>query len=249
MTKYTFNSHFATDFEYIEPKNNNLTIVYLHGFCSDAWGHKPEVVKKVCEELGLGFVRFDYAGHGSDYENFARADFEVWKNQVFEVIENVVKGNFVMVGASMGGWLSLLTAIKYPERVRGVVGLAAAPNFVRRFEKIITDEQKAELEKNGYFKITNNDFTYTITARFIETAKASCLPEGENLWKIDCPVHLIQGMKDASVPWQEVLRYAQYITSEKVVVKLLKDANHRLNDEKTASEIRNSVINIVNIWQ
>ena len=72
---------------------------------------------------------------------------------------------------------------------------------------------------------------------------------GENLWKIDCPVHLIQGMKDASVPWQEVLRYAQYITSEKVVVKLLKDANHRLNDEKTASEIRNSVINIVNIWQ
>ena len=242
MQKYTFKSQFATDFEYIKPKNNNPTILYLHGFCSNAWGRKPETVKAACMETGFGFLRFDFAGHGSDIENFVRADFDVWKSQVFEAIEDIIAGDVIMVGSSMGGWLSMLAAIKYPQRVKGLVGLAAGPNFVKRFIPLITDEQKRQLEQTGSFQIANNDFTYTITSRFIETAFAACLPEDGNPWPIKCPTVLLQGMKDASVPWREALRYAEKIATDDVIVKLLKNSNHRLNDDEAAAEIKSTII-------
>ncbi len=108
MSKYTFKSSFATEFEYIPPKNNRPTVLYLHGFCSDCWGKKPETVKAFCLERGWGLFRFDYAGHGSDRENFEKADFEIWKNQILEVIDQTIEGDIVCVGSSMGGWLSLL---------------------------------------------------------------------------------------------------------------------------------------------
>ncbi|MBO7556104.1 MAG: alpha/beta hydrolase [Alphaproteobacteria bacterium] len=246
MQKYTFNSHFATDFEYIEPKNNLPTVLYLHGFCSNAWGQKPETVKQECIKLGLGFVRFDFAGHGSDSDNFTNADFNTWINQASEVIEKVIKGNVIMIGSSMGGWISMLISIKYPDRVSGLIGLAAAPNFVKYFESNISEQQKQDLLTKGHFNIVNNDFSYTITKRFVETALASCLPENEN-WPIYCPVCLIQGMKDASLKWQLVLQYAEQIISEKVEVKILKNSNHRLNDETALRELRQSIANIVNI--
>lgn len=246
MQKYTFNSHFATDFEYILPKKHLPTVLYLHGFCSNAWGRKPEAVKKACVELGAGFVRFDFAGHGSDVDNFEKADFSIWKNQVFEIIEKVITGNIIMIGSSMGGWLSMLAAIRYPQRVKGFIGLAAAPNFVKYFADCVTDKQKQDLEHFGKFKIMNNDFEYTITARFIETAMASLLPE-DKPWNINCFVHLLQGMKDASVPWRSALEYSSRITSQNVVVKLLKDSNHHLNDEIAINELKTSLVNIVNI--
>lgn len=179
MPKYTFKSAFATDFEHIPPKNGRPTVLYLHGFCSDCWGRKPETVKAFCLAHGVGLFRFDYAGHGSDRENFAKADFKIWKEQVLEVIDEALAGDIVCVGSSMGGWLSLLAAIERPERVRGVIGLAAAPNFVRRFAKLVTPEQEAELREKGRFTFGTDDFTYTITGRFIDTATAECLPEGE----------------------------------------------------------------------
>ena len=243
MQKYTFNSDFATDFEHIAPKNNLPTVLYLHGFCSNAWGREPETIKKVCLDQGLGLVRFDFAGHGSDVDNFEKADFLIWKNQVFEIIENVISGNVIMIGSSMGGWLSMLAAIRYPNRVKGLIGLAAAPNFVKYFADQMTAEQKQELEHNGKFKIINNDFEYTITAQFIETAFASMLPENQP-WNIDCPVHLLQGMRDASLPWRFALDFASQITSPNVIIKILKNSNHRLNDDVALREICSSVKNI-----
>lgn len=249
MSKYTFKSQFATDFEYIAPKNNKPTVLYLHGFCSDAWGRKPEVVKEECLRLGLGFVRFDFAGHGSGRADFDKTDFDIWKNQVFEAVETIVSGDCIVVGSSMGGWLAMCAAMRYPEKIKGMIGLAAAPNFVRRFERLVTEEQRQELETKGKFVISNNDFVYTITARFVETAMTSCFPEDGTVWDIRCPVHLIQGMKDASVPWREVLKYAEQIVAENVTVKLLKNSNHRLNDDEAVAELRSSLANIVNIWQ
>ena len=246
MQKYTFNSHFATDFEYIKPKNNLPTILYLHGFCSNAWGQKPETVKQECIKHGIGLVRFDFAGHGSDNDNFMRVDFNIWLEQASEIVEKVIKGDIVLIGSSMGGWIAMLLAIKYPDRVKGLIGLAAAPNFIKSFEKVISEQQKFDLQTKGYFNFVNNDFTYTITDKFIETALKACLPEEEN-WPIYCPVHLIQGMRDASLHWQKVLQLAQQIISDKVEIKLLKNSNHRLNDETALQELRQSIVNIVNI--
>ena len=223
-----------------------MVLLYLHGFCSDAWGRKPEAAKEECLKSGLGFVRFDYAGHGSDKENFEKTDFEIWKNQVFEIIEDVIPDSFIVAGSSMGGWLALLAALKYQERCKGLIGLAPAPNFIKRFSALIGEDQKRDLKEKGRIIVANNDFSYTITERFVETALASCLSEDEP-WRINCPVHIIQGMQDASVPWREALKIAEKITSEKTEVKLLKASNHRLNDDEAIYELKSSIANLVNI--
>ncbi len=247
MPKYTFKSGFATDFEYIPPKNGRPTVLYLHGFCSDCWGKKPETVKGFCLGLGVGLFRFDYAGHGSDRDNFEKADFKIWKGQVLEVIDEAITGDIVCVGSSMGGWLSLLAAIERPERVKGVIGLAAAPNFVSRFSGLITAAQREELAQKGKFPFDTGDFAYTITKRFIDTAMAECLPEEENGWPIACPVHFIQGMKDKSLPWRCALDFVRAAASPMVELKLLKSSDHRLNDEDAQEELKNSLAKIVNI--
>ena len=131
--------------------------------------------------------------------------------------------------------------------VRGVIGLAAAPNFVRRFAKLVTPEQEAELREKGRFTFGTDDFTYTITGRFIDTATAECLPEGKKTWPVGCPVHLIQGMKDACLPWHFALDFAAALASENVEVKLLKSSNHRLNDDDAVAELKNSLAKFVNI--
>lgn len=247
MTKYTFKTQFATEFEHIPAKINCPTILYLHGFCSDPWGKKPETVKSFCLQSGVGLFRFEYAGHGSDLDNFEKADFEIWRQQVFEIIEDVIKGDIYLVGSSMGGWLSLLAAIKYPTRVKGLIGLAAAPNFVKKFADKMGEEQKELFAQKGKIEIPTKDFNYTITKRFVDTALQNCLPEDGSFWKINCPVHLIQGMKDDSLLWSRSLEFAELIESDFVEIKLLKSSDHRLNDDVAIAELYNSLVNIVNI--
>ena len=247
MPKYTFKSQYATEFEYIAPKSQNPTVLYLHGFCSNPWGRKPDTVKEYCEKYGVGFYRFEFAGHGSDESNFESADFNIWKNQVIEIIDNVLKGDVYLVGSSMGGWISLLAAIERPERIKGIVGLAAAPNFIKLFEPYMTPEQKQQLIVEGKFRFGNDDFEYTITKKFIDSALENCLDDTAKQWDINCPVHLLQGMKDASYAWRGVLDIAKKIAHENVVVKIMKNADHRLGDDKSIQELFNSLVNIVNI--
>lgn len=230
MAKYTFKSQFATEFEFISAKNGHPTILYLHGFCSDCWGRKPETVKKFCIQSGCGFLRFEYAGHGADKENFEKADFAVWKNQVLELIDDVIVGDVICVGSSLGGWLALLAAAERPTRVAAVVGLAAAPNFITRFAGKMSDAQKQELQQTGKTHFGGSDFVYTVTARFVQTAMENLLDENAP-WPINCKLRLLQGTEDKYVDWRLAPAIADKVTGSDCVVHLIKGADHRLNDD------------------
>lgn len=236
MPKYTFKSQFATEFEAIPAKRGCPTILYLHGFCSDCWGRKPETVKHFCRRSGCGMFRFEYAGHGSDRENFAKADFAVWKGQMLEIIDDIIDGNIICVGSSMGGWLALLAAMERPQRVKGVIGLAAAPNFITRFAKMITPQQQRQLAGEGKFVFGTPAFTYTITQNFIDTATANLIDE-ETAWPVKCPLHLLQGMKDEFVDWRRAPEIADKVISEDVNVYLFKNADHRLNNDNAIRQL------------
>ena len=101
MPVHTFKSRFTTNFEYIKAnsaKTNNFTVLYLHGLCSNPWGRKPESIKSYCLENGLGFARFELAGHGSDIENYAKSDINVWKSQMLEMIDDIISEPVLLVG-------------------------------------------------------------------------------------------------------------------------------------------------------
>ena len=241
MQKHTFKNSHTTFMEYIKPdtsKTQNFTIVYAHGFCSDPFGRKPEVVKEWCIENGVGFVRFELAGHGSDKERFLDTTIDTYKEQMFEIIEDIVDGDVVVGGASLGGWLSLLSAVKFPNKVKGMLGFAAAPDFLKYFiDKCFNEEYKMQLEKDGKVVFPTNDFSYVITKGMIESAYPNLLLDKESI-PFDGKVRLIQGMKDAALDWRTAIAISNKITSKDVNVILLKESNHRLSNDVDVVEIR-----------
>lgn len=239
MTKHTYTSGFTTDFEYINansPKTQKFTLIYTHGFCSDPWGRKPEEIKKWCMANNISFYRYELAGHGSDKDRIEEADLNIWKAQIVEIIDKIVPGKVVVAGASLGGWLSLLAACERPERVAGLMGLAAAPDFTRDNEQYTTPQLKEIMNRDGKIVFEESGFKFVITKRLIDSGEQNLLLDKPEI-KITCPSVLIQGMKDDSVPWQKAVKIAQKLKSQNVVLKLLKDSDHRLNDDRDITEI------------
>lgn len=242
MQSHTFKSQFTTNFEFSQAKtlptnknNKDLTVIYTHGLYSDPWGHKPETIKSFCLENGLNFFRFELAGHGSDTLSYEDVDFNVWKDQILEVIDEMTTGKVLLVGSSLGGWLSLIAARERPEKVIGVVGLAPAPDFTLDLEKyVFTPAQKADLN-NGRLVFPMKDFSYVFTKKIFDTARQNLLLEAP--LTINCPVHIIHGTEDKNLDPKKPFKLQQCLTSEIVVVKLIKGANHRLGRDTDLKEI------------
>lgn len=239
MLKRTYRNGFTTNFEHIIanlPETQKFTLIYTHGFCSDPWGRKPEEIKKWCQQNNISFYRYELAGHGSDFDHIERADINIWKAQILEIIDEVITGPVVVAGASLGGWLSLLAAEARPERVVGVLGLAAAPDFTKDNDQYRTPELEAVMNRDGKLVFEESGFKFVITKQLIESGKDNLLLEKPSM-AINCPVALVQGMKDESVKWQKAVKIAQNVQSEKVLLKLLKSSDHRLNADEDIKQI------------
>lgn len=247
MSEHQFLNKFTTKFEYIKPKTtttHNFTLLYTHGLYSDPWGRKPDAVKQWCENAGCGFFRYELVGHGANLSEYeACADVSLWKRQILEVIDTMLAGDVIVAGSSLGGWLSLLAAEARPERVKAVLGLAAAPDFtVDLEEKYLSSEQLETIRTTGRLEFVNNDFTYIFTRRLLESGRENRMLDREI--KIECPVCLIQGQQDASLDWRKALQISQAVTGNNVVVKLLKNSNHRLGSNSDLEQICASLDNL-----
>lgn len=244
MQKHAFKNGHTTNVEYISAKSGktqNITVVYTHGFCSDPWGRKPEEVKKWCLANGAGFFRYELAGHGEDAKRFEETTINTYKEQIFEIIEDIVEGDIILAGASLGGWLSLLAACRYPMRVRGILGLAAAPDFLKTyFKAYFREEHNAILQKYGKIEFPAGDFTYIITKNMLDSAEDNLLLEKEVI-PYGGKVRLIQGMNDASLDWRTALQIASKLESADVKTILLKQSGHRLGEDGDIREIKRAL--------
>ena len=243
MPAYTFKNRFTTNFEYIKsnsPKTHSFTIIYSHGLCSAPWGLKPETIKNFCCEHGLGFLRYEMAGHGSDISNYEKTNINIWKEQLLELIDDIVEGDILLVGTSMGGWLSLLGAELRPNRVVGVVGISSAPDFTIGLEDYyLTDEQKQTIAQTGKVEFITNDFTYIFTDKLLKSGRDNQMLNRQI--DIKCPVHLLQGMKDSAYPWKYSLQIVECLGGNNVTLKLIKNANHRMQEPDDLKEICASI--------
>jgi esterase/lipase len=244
MFEHTFRNGHTTKCEYIKPDSNKtqkLTVVYTHGFCSDPYGRKPEEVKKWCVEHGIGFFRWEIAGHGSDKPRFEETTIDTYREQIYEIVNDIVEEDIIIGGASLGGWLSLLGAIKYPNKVKGLFGLAAAPDFLKRYiEAYFGPKEKEYLEKYGKVEFPTGDFTYVITKDMIESGYRNMLLD-KDVIPFDGKVRLIQGMNDKSLEWKVAPIIASKLTSNDVKVVLLKESNHRLSSDEDVIEIHKAL--------
>lgn len=239
MTEHQFLGQFTTNFEHIKAKSaeiNSFTLLYTHGLYSDPWGRKPDAIRDWCQKNGVNFFRYELVGHGADKENYENVDVNMWKQQILEVIDTMIDGNIIVVGSSLGGWLSLLAAEARPERIKAVLGLAAAPDFTVDLEdKYLTKEQNETIRKQERLEFVNDDFMYVFTKRLMDSGRENMMLNREI--KITCPVVLIQGQKDASLDWRKALQISQALESNNVVVQLMKYSNHRLGSDEDLAAI------------
>ncbi|MBR2299377.1 MAG: alpha/beta fold hydrolase [Alphaproteobacteria bacterium] len=235
----TYDIGFKTNFEHITSNSahtQKFTILYTHGFCSDPWGRKPEEVKKWCLKNNIAMYRYELAGHGSDIARFEETDINIYKAQILEIIDKYIEGDIVVVGSSLGGWLSLLAAVNRKDRIKGVVGLAAAPDFTIDHMKYATPAQIEEMQKFGKISYPGQNITFTVTKRLIDSGNENLILD-KDIIPIECPVVLVQGMQDTSVDWHKALQIAKKLKTPNVKIKLLKNANHRLNEDSDIQEI------------
>lgn len=207
-------------------------VVFLGGFRSDMGGTKAIALEQWCQEQGRGFLRFDYQGHGASCGTFEEGCVGDWADDAVSIFDALTQGPQVLVGSSMGGWIMLLLAQRCPDRIAGLLGLAAAPDFTEDLMwKDLNDAQRQELQQQGCVALPNCYDTqepYIITQKLIEDGKRHLLLRDS--LNIGVPVRLIQGLKDADVPWATALKIQEVLVSSDVEIQFVKNGDHRLSE-------------------
>jgi pimeloyl-ACP methyl ester carboxylesterase len=205
-------------------------VVFLGGFQSDMTGNKAVALETHCLARGQAFLRFDYGGHGASSGRFEDGSVARWAEDAQAALDELTQGPQVLVGSSMGGWIALLLAQWRPERVKAVIGVAAAPDFTERliFDAMPPEEQH-QLMRDGriVYPAEPGGAPYVVTRRLIEESRKILLLSGAI--KVACPVRLIHGMKDADVPWRWAPDIAERLAGSDVRVTLVKEGDHRLS--------------------
>ena len=216
-------------------------VLFCGGFTSDMTGTKALALEAYCRAQGRAFVRFDYSGHGASSGDFADGTIGQWAGDALAIVDRVAEGPLFVIGSSMGGWIMLLVALARPERVAGLIGIAAAPDFT---EDLLlaraTPEQRRALAEQGYWtQPSAYGPPYPVTRRLIEEARAHLVLSGPV--PITCPVHLLHGQRDPDVPWHTALRLSERLQAEDVTVELIKAGDHRLSSERDLARIKAAI--------
>ncbi len=201
------------------------TIVFLPGYGSDMTGGKATALDVHATATGRAMLRFDYAGCGESEGDFAAQTLDDWLGDVLAAIDALTDGPLIVVGSSMGGWLMLLAALARPQRIAGLVGVAAAPDFT---DWGFDEGQRAELERAGVLvEPSDYDAPTVTTLGFWQSGQRRLLLGGEIA--IDAPVRLLHGQRDDVVPWRIAVDLAERLRSAEVQLVLVKDGDHRLS--------------------
>ena len=202
------------------------TLVFLPGYMSDMAGGKATALAEWARQDGRACLLLDYSGCGESEGDFAEGTLSRWRDEVVELSEAKADDPVLLIGSSMGGWLMLLVAETLGDRVVGMVGIAAAPDFT---EWGYSPDQKARLAANERV-LEDNPYgpepTPTHPGFYRDAAALQRL--GSEI-AIDCPVRLIHGQRDADVPHDISLRLAAVLRSDDIQVTLVKDGDHRLS--------------------
>ena len=205
------------------------TLVFLPGFGSDMAGAKAEALAMWASEHGRAMLRLDYSGHGASDGAFADGTIGRWAADALAVIDRLTEGSLLLVGSSMGGWIALLAALARPERIAGLVGIAAAPDFTEDLMwNAAMPAERAALLADGHVDVPSAyGPPQRITRRLIEEGRQHLLLR--SAIAVQCPVRLLHGQRDADVPWERSLLLAERLAGTDIRVTLLKDGDHRLS--------------------
>ena len=213
-------------------------LMFLPGYASDMEGAKALALDAFARSQGLAMLRFDYSGTGSSEGRFEDGTLGGWLDEALAMLDTLTEGPVLIAGSSMGGWIALHLGLRRPDRVAGLVGIAAAPDFTGWG---YNDDQKATIRDSGRLELPNpyGPEPHLITRGFWQSGEALRLLHGPVA--IDCPVRLIHGDADAEVPLALALKLLEKLRSADVQLTVIKGAGHRLSQPNEIEAILRAV--------
>ena len=224
-------------------KGKSPGIIFIHGLNSDMSGQKALSLERFARKNKLRFIRFECRGHGKSDGKFEDFTISDWKKDLIDIIDNVSKGPQILVGSSMGGWLMFLAAKARKSRIVGLVGLAAAPDYIEEFYKNLPLKKKKEMNKKGIIKYSSYGFSYLIKRKYILDGKKNKILNKDFRW--NKPLILIQGLKDNVVDPGVPEKIMKKIKGNQLQIKLLKNSDHRLSKPFDLKVINESIRSIL----
>ncbi|WP_298915133.1 alpha/beta hydrolase [uncultured Roseobacter sp.] len=216
-------------------------IIFLGGLKSDMEGTKALHLEAWARAKGLAFLRFDYSGHGQSSHRFEEGSIGDWAEDTAAIIDALTEGPILPVGSSMGGWQALLLAKRMPDRIAGMVTIAAAPDFTEDgYWASFSEAQKQQLTREGRVEIPSDYMEpYIITSRMIEDGREQLVLRSD--LDLPFPVRCLQGTADTAVSTETALRLLQHATCPDMRLMLVKDADHRFSDGPCLALIEEAV--------
>ena len=220
-------------------------VIFLHGFMSDLEGEKPKKILKYCNSKKLGFFAMEYSGHGKSSGKFTQGNITKWTNEVKISIKKVVKKNkFILIGSSMGSWLSLNQFKFFHSQILGFLGIASAPEFLENLMwKKFSIKIKNEIKKKGIYYLKNGNYEYPITYQLIKDGRKNKILNKKILDKIH--VTMMHGKKDEVVPVNYSRKVLKIFKNAKKKLLIIKNGDHSLSSEKNLKKITIELNNII----
>jgi len=236
-------------FKYLKISNNkkiryltnyckeNLYIVFLHGFMSDLEGDKPKIFYKFCKKRKIGFLGLEYSGHGKSSGKFTNGNISKWTKETQVTIKKIVKkNNFILVGSSMGSWISLNQFKYFQKQIKGFLGIGSAPEFLERLMwKKFTKKMKKETIKNKIYNLKHGEYEYPISYQLIKDGRKNKILNKKLRSKIY--VTMIHGSKDEVVPTIYSRKVLKLFNKAKKKLIVIKNGDHSLSNKKNLKKI------------
>jgi len=215
----------------LSQKNTNY-IVFLHGFMSNLEGKKPKAFLDFAKKNKLGFLALEYSGHGKSSGKFIDGNISKWTKETSQLIKKIVKKNkIILVGSSMGAWISLNQFKFFKEQIIGFLGIGSAPDFLdglmwKKFSK----KMKREIKKNGIINLKHGDYEYPISLQLIKDGKKNKVLNKKIYQKLN--VTMIHGEKDKSVPVSYSRKVLKVFKKSRKKLVIVKNGDHSLSSSK-----------------
>ena len=226
-------------------KKNADYIVFLHGFMSDLEGKKPKAFLNFAKKNKLGFLGLEYSGHGKSSGNFTNGNISKWTKETSILIKKVIKKNrIILIGSSMGAWISLNQFKFFKNQIIGFLGIGSAPEFLEglmwnKFSK----KMKREIKRNGIINLKHGNYEYPISLQLIKDGKKNKVFNKKIYHKLN--VTMVHGHKDESVPVSYSRKVLKIFKNSRKKLVIVKNGDHSLSSPRWLKILKKELKNII----
>ncbi len=227
-------------------KKKATYIVFLHGFMSDLEGKKPKAFYNFAKKNNLGFLALEYSGHGKSSGKFINGNISKWTKDTNIMIKKIVnKNKIILVGSSMGAWISLNQFKFFKKQICGFLGIGSAPEFLERLMwNKFTKKMKKEIKEKGVISLNHGDHEYPITYQLIKDGRKNKILN-KKIFQ-DLKVIMVHGSKDKSVPVIFSRKILDIFKTKKKKIVIIKNGDHSLSSRKWLNILTRELQLIIN---